>query len=84
MQNSKNNPRDAWLEFDSIQMGPHGIEIGYCGLCGNSGVLDTTNSAKTPGGRSCGVKAYCICPNGRSIKKHATGLPKWGGTSIKE
>lgn len=44
------------------------IEITFCGLCGNTGIIDTTQSAITPNGTSVGKKFYCLCPNGRALK----------------
>ena len=40
-----------------------------CGLCGNTGIINTKNSAFTPRGESVGREFYCICPNGRSMKE---------------
>jgi hypothetical protein len=58
---------DTWLEF----LGPGSC----CGLCGNSGVVDTRGKVKSPRGDDCGVRAYCICPNGRAIKQPSGKLP---------
>lgn len=62
---------DLWLEFLVQVAMPHlnGLEIPICGLCGNTGRIDTTQSVKTPTGVPGGVKAFCICPNGRAIKR---------------
>lgn len=44
--------------------------IPLCGLCANSGVIDTTKSAIwSMMQQSVGVVAYCICPNGRVMSK---------------
>jgi delta-aminolevulinic acid dehydratase/porphobilinogen synthase len=40
---------------------------GHCGLCGNSGVVETTPT--TPRGRKLALRAHCICANGRTMKK---------------
>lgn len=54
---------DTRLKF----LGPPGTKS-YCGLCGNSGVIDT--------------RAFCICPNGRIIKHQLGGvLPPEGKPS---
>ena len=46
-----------------------GIEkITLCGLCGNSGIIDTTKSADHYA-KMVGVVGYCICPNGRQRKR---------------
>ena len=43
-------------------------EMGFCSLCGNTGIIDTTDSAKSPSGKKgMGRKNYCICPNGRAM-----------------
>ena len=59
---------DTWLEF----LGPSEREM-YCGLCGNSGIVDTRGKVRSPAGDDCGVRAFCICPNGRSVKAHLGG-----------
>ena len=59
---SKNQMADLWMaEFLSAQ--------GYCCLCGNDGVIDTRGKLKTRTGIDCGARVYCICPNGRKMKK---------------
>lgn len=40
-----------------------------CGLCGNHGVVDMTGKVFSPAGVECGVKAFCVCPNGRALKR---------------
>jgi len=40
----------------------------HCSLCGNIGVIDTSN-ATTPNGQIVGRKNFCICPNGRLAKR---------------
>jgi hypothetical protein len=40
---------------------------GLCCLCGNTGIIDTTNSAISPRGLKVGKKVYCLCPNGRAM-----------------
>lgn len=47
-----------------------------CGLCGNHGFIDTRNKVKSPAGTECGGVFYCICPNGRVLKKGQAQLPK--------
>lgn len=49
-----------WLEF---------VSVGLCGLCGNTGSIDTRSSAVSAAGVRCGVRAFCICPNGRALKR---------------
>ncbi len=60
---------DLWLEF----LGPAGAAH-HCGLCGNSGVIDTRGRMFTPAEHECGVLAFCICPNGRVYKKKGFDL----------
>ena len=59
-----------WLEFTvNVKHGP--LEIPVCGLCGNTGYVDTTGKARSPMGMPCGLRRPCICPNGRAIKRAA-------------
>ena len=51
---------DLWLEY---------LNAGACGLCGQSGKVDTRGRVKSPAGEECGVLRYCICPNGRWLKQ---------------
>jgi hypothetical protein len=67
---------DTWLEF----LGPAGVEA-FCGLCGNSGIVDTRGHVVSPRGDDCGVRAYCICPNGRAIKQLGGQRPPEGAAS---
>lgn len=73
--------KDLWMEFtvqvynDDIKM-----DIPLCGLCGNTGIVDTLNSAVSPAGVKCGIKAFCICPNGRVKRKTWKGS-KYGESS---
>lgn len=58
-----------WIEFTVNAIIPsHGHAIPVCGLCGNSGILDTTGSA-TIHDKPCGIRTFCICPNGRAMKR---------------
>ncbi len=63
---------DLWEEFLISVPAPQGLRntietILVCGLCGNTGIVET--HVKTPYGEPCGVQQYCICPNGRSMKR---------------
>jgi hypothetical protein len=40
-----------------------------CGLCGNTGWIDTVGKVHSPAGVECGIRAPCLCLNGRSILK---------------
>lgn len=44
-----------------------------CGLCGNTGSIDTTG-IKTPAGCEVGGKWWCICPNGQTYRNLKGGL----------
>ena len=58
-----------WFQFLS---GPtHGSTLpgSLCGLCAQSGVIDTTG-IRTPAGYEVGGRFYCICPNGRTLKRN--------------
>lgn len=61
---------DYWREY-------YAVPYGYCSLCGNSGVIDTTgmtaictlNKPEVKNGRiEVGRKNYCICPNGQAMR----------------
>ncbi len=56
---------NLWLEFLDEETKSH------CGLCANHGILNTTSlNLTTPAGlKLYGIKTYCICPNGRAMKK---------------
>ena len=41
-----------------------------CGLCGNTGIIDTRGRAVSPAGEVTGGEFFCICPNGRCLKAH--------------
>ncbi len=61
-----------WEEFTVEIMTPYGV-VPMCGLCGGGGMVDTRGHAPSPGGgivgaRDCGIRAPCICPNGRYRK----------------
>jgi len=58
---------NLWEEYYFELSKDNGTTIKICGLCGNSGVLNTINSAFW-NDKSVGVKRYCICPNGRYLK----------------
>ena len=44
---------------------------GHCCLCGNHGTIDNRGKIFTPAGFECGKIVFCICPNGRNLKKFA-------------
>lgn len=62
------NIKDLWKEFLIESIKDDGSTVSLCGLCGNSGELDTTNSAIW-NSKKVGVKRFCICPNGRFLKQ---------------
>lgn len=41
--------------------------LGFCIICDNSGIIDTRD--KVFAGYSIGRISFCICPNGRIMKK---------------
>lgn len=58
------------------------IKAGCCGLCGNTGMIDTRGRLQTPDGSPAGgILAFCICPNGRKRKRDA-GLKTWDSTEV--
>jgi hypothetical protein len=62
---------ELWLEF--LSQGPSQA----CGLCGNSGIVDTRGLVRTAAGYECGVRAFCICPNGRAMKDAGADIARW-------
>ncbi|MBB5715832.1 hypothetical protein [Sphingomonas aerophila] len=40
-----------------------------CMLCGSNGSIDTRGKVFTAAGVECGGLAFCICPNGRALKR---------------
>ena len=63
--------RQLWWEFVNED---HGL----CGLCGNTGWIDTRGRAVSPAGVECGVLKPCICPNGRAAKRK----PEYGRLTL--
>ena len=39
-----------------------------CTLCGNTGIIDTSETAISPKGIKSGCINFCICPNGQSLR----------------
>lgn len=64
---------DLWMEFLG---GTEPCPNCHCGLCGNHGIVDTVGKVSTPAGHPCGVRTFCICPNGRVMKKNAERAAK--------
>jgi hypothetical protein len=50
--------------FDNFRTGQ------TCVLCGNSGIVDTRQTAKNvENNNPCGQKTYCFCANGQNLRK---------------
>jgi len=60
---------ELWLEFI------HPTLL-LCGLCGNTGQIDTRGRAVSPAGYDAGGVHWCICKNGRARKALAQGETK--------
>lgn len=71
---------DIWTEFLHTTKDTTKDPIKHCGLCGNRGIIDTKKSARTSAGWPVGIRAFCICPNGRAMKS-GLGLPA-GSSSV--
>ena len=52
-----------WLEYYLDD------KYGLCSLCGNSGKIDTRQTAISAAGKNAGRINYCICPNGQELRK---------------
>lgn len=63
---SKSQLADLWITEYSAR--------GHCCLCGNVGIIDTRGKMFTPAGFECGDRVFCICPNGRAMRKGGAGL----------
>jgi len=50
-----------------------GFEISLCGLCANSGIVDTRKSAVW-NDQQVGILGYCLCANGRALKRSRPNL----------
>lgn len=65
--------QDAEEEINSITdyWSAHYVHptLKICSLCGNTGTLDTTNSAISPTGAYAGLRNFCICPNGQKMRE---------------
>ena len=80
-----NKPSELWTEFmaPTLQDLPKNDmrrimngKAHLCGLCGNTGAIVIPDGMNTsPAGYPVkGVTGYCICPNGRVMKKKGTPL----------
>jgi len=61
---TKNQLADFWLA--------NYLHKEHCGLCGNSGVIDT-RGVRTAAGVECGGRFWCVCPNGDAYRRQAKG-----------
>ena len=52
----------------------HYFPLNHCGLCGNSGVIDT-RGVTTAGGITVGGIWWCICPNGQAHRQNNPNNP---------
>jgi hypothetical protein len=68
---TKGQLADLWIK----EFAPHG----HCCLCGNSGQIDTREKVFTAAGIDVGAQVWCICPNGRAMKR---GMERAGNSQI--
>ena len=68
---------EVWVHREDIC-----FDIPLCGLCANTGILDTRESAIWQG-KKVGVRQHCICPNGRRLKRRNKGQGKIVGSGAK-
>jgi hypothetical protein len=52
----------------------HFINDNLCSLCGNTGCIDTRETAVSPKGQKVGRLNHCICPNGQRLRELG-GIP---------
>ncbi len=64
MRDWDNSITNYWLKYYL------GEKSGLCILCGNTGLINT-EKVRNPNGRLLKPEqtAYCICPNGQSLRK---------------
>jgi hypothetical protein len=43
-------------------------DTNLCSLCANTGIINT-EGIKSPAGMPTGRKNFCICPNGRAMRR---------------
>lgn len=55
--------RDYYVDADTT----------LCTLCGNSGMVDTRETAISAAGVKAGKIQFCICPNGLAMRKCDNG-----------
>lgn len=69
-----------WEEFTVMMEFKHlpGHQIPMCGLCGNSGRIHLVTPIPPKGiiGDPPVLDAFCICPNGRAIKRREAWLAR--------
>lgn len=63
MQKENQAVTDYWLEHYVADP-----PLALCSLCGNTGIIDTTETAISPVGARPGRKNWCICPNGQALR----------------
>ncbi len=66
---SKKQMADFWFE----EYGKRG----HCCLCGNYGFIDTRGRVYTLAGFECGDLVFCVCPNGRAMKRSGRTVEQW-------
>lgn len=62
--------KTLWLEYSVIVTSPDGLTYSICGLCGNTGLLNQNICNRN---FRLQVEAWCICPNGRCLRKQTKG-----------
>lgn len=67
--NDKIYEHEAVTQYWLKHYAPLGV---LCVLCGNSGIVDTTSSARNALGQPAGAKTCCICPNGQLMRWWST------------
>ena len=63
-----------WRELENRTVSNYAMDhyihgpLGLCSLCGNTGVIDTRQTAVSPAGYNAGRLNWCICPNGQAMR----------------
>lgn len=65
----------TYPQFQTLWTEEFSTDNGFCIICDNDGIIDTTGRVHERSGLPSGGRAWCICPNGRQLKRKS-GLAK--------
>jgi len=80
------NLQDEFTVFVTRDFGMNTHAVPLCGLCGNTGIVKAIWKppwAPTVDAKTYEIESYCICSNGRTLRKKNPRIGrKWGGSSV--